>query len=138
MITIDTNILLRVFINQPSSKQNDLARALVGSVDKVFIPIGVQLEFTWVLRHSMKYSKEDIVKALTILQDNPLYQLQNSEQFAKALEVYQNGTADFSDYLINVNGAEYNAPLWTFDKKLAKHTDITLLNQTNLDDFLVQ
>lgn len=136
MITIDTNVLLRVFINQPSSEQTNLARTLVGSVDKVFVTTGVQLEFTWVLKHSMKYSKDNIVKALSILRDNTLYQLQDAENFTKALAFYKESPADFSDYLIQVSGLQQLSSLWTFDKKLAKHPDVTLLTESNLTDFL--
>lgn len=128
MIAIDTNILVRIFVND-DTQQSFLAKKLVDNCDSVFITTIVQLEFTWVLRHSLKFSREDIVRALTILKEHPLYQLENAQHFANALALYKNNSADFSDYLILSHCQSNHYQLWTFDKKLAKHPDVALLVQ---------
>lgn len=125
MIALDTNVLVRVFVNDKSI-QTELARNLVKD-KKVFLPTVVQAEFFWVLRQSIKLEKTNIIKALTMLKNNPDYLLEQEANFAKALTLYEASNADFSDYLIVSECQNRNVTLWTFDKKLSKHNNAKLL-----------
>lgn len=125
MIALDTNVLVRVFVDDKTI-QTQLARNLVKD-KKVFLPTVVQAEFFWVLRQSIKLEKANIIKALTMLKNNPDYLLEQEENFAQALALYETSNADFADNLIVSECQNRNVTLWTFDKKLSKHDNANLL-----------
>lgn len=58
MISLDTNILIRLVVND-NVAQSELAERLVRD-NRVFISKTVLLESEWVLRHSYQYSRERI------------------------------------------------------------------------------
>lgn len=133
MIALDTNILVRVFVNDPDSPtQNDLARKLVNQYELIYVSQIVQVELVWVLNRRMNFDKNDIIKVLeTIYQHNAII-LEYPERFINALTLYKNNQADFSDYLIFGYANENNCPFWSFDKKLAKTQGVHILSETSL------
>ncbi len=141
MIIADTNVLLRVLVTDDDQQSNlacQLFKTAVTKGKRIFIPTAVQVEVFWVLRQSYKLNKESLCNVLSLLKNNAFYCVENPNVFNTALTLYSSNNADFADYLILANAQLHRQAFWTFDKKLAKHTDVTLLNQTNLDDFLIQ
>ena len=50
MIAVDTNVLVRLLINDPNSQtQVSLAKALLKRAGQVYVPQIVQIEMVWVL-----------------------------------------------------------------------------------------
>jgi predicted nucleic acid-binding protein len=67
MIGLDTNVLLRLFVEH-ASEQAELARRLMSDVElrgeKVFVSPLVLAEFCWALRGPYKVEKADVLVAL--------------------------------------------------------------------------
>jgi predicted nucleic-acid-binding protein len=121
MISIDTNILVRVFVDDESDRtQIDQARRVVARYSLIYISQIVQAELIWVLKRNYGFAKEQILTALEHLRDNHAFVLENENHFEQALALYRASNADFSDTLIVVNSRAQGYPLLTFDKKLLK------------------
>jgi len=88
----------------------------------------VLVEIIWVLKRLYKYPKSDLIKILEILLFNLEIKVLNCEEAQKALLIFQDGTADFSDYYLaeinKASGAEFT---YTFDKKAGKHKNFKLI-----------
>ena len=121
VISLDTNVLVRILIDDKSAEQVKLARKIATKAKKVYIPQIVQAELIWVLKRACGLSKESIISILEELYFNAAFSLQEEENFNIALQYYKNSTVDFSDCLMlaEIVNSE-NLPLYTFDKKLAK------------------
>ncbi len=130
MIAIDTNVLVRVLTDdEQSPRQTQQARQLVQQAGIVFIPQIVQVELVWVLERAYQLDKPQILFALQLLLDSPIYQLQHPTQFALALERFRQSNAGFADSLIAAESMGKNAQLWTFDRKLSKQQGVQLLSE---------
>jgi predicted nucleic-acid-binding protein len=111
--------------NNPSKPQT--ARNLVKNAEQVYITQIVQIEFTWVLAKVYKVGKTNLVIALEHLLENPSFILQNTDIFSQTLVLFKQGQADFSDYLILTESWQIKAALYSFDKRLGKHSEVILL-----------
>jgi predicted nucleic-acid-binding protein len=119
MITLDTNVLVRVLIDDQEATQMRAARKLVQKAKQVFIPQIVQVELVWVLARAYDLKESQIMMILNELYHNAAYNLEHEDTFAKALQLFENNAMDFSDCLIYTISEEEKAfPLYTFDKKL--------------------
>ncbi len=128
MIAVDTNVLVRLLIDDPSAlEQMDLAKSLLKKARQVFVPQIVQVEVVWVLETAYGYDKTAVITVLKHLQKSIVYVLQQPNQFDEALAHFENHAADFSDYLIFAACLESRYQLFTFDKKLARLDGINLL-----------
>jgi predicted nucleic-acid-binding protein len=128
MIAVDTNVLVRLLIDDPSApEQIDLAKSLLKKARQVFVPQIVQVEVVWVLESAYGYDKAAVITVLKHLQRSVVYVLQQPSQFDEALVNFENNPADFSDYLIFAACLESQHQLFTFDKKLARLDGVNLL-----------
>ena len=89
--------------------------------DMLFVPITVVLELEWVLRSRLALDKSAVIQAMSAL----LTMVELSFEFEGALEQalvdYQEGGADFGEYIHLALSRSRNAlPFWTFDRKAAK------------------
>ena len=120
-ISLDTNVLVRVFVNDEGSlDQSERARALCKEAKEIYVPQVVQAELVWVLEGAFHLKKADIVSVLKKLGFHTVFSLQEPEAFHQALAHYELGKADFSDYLIGVMAQTHQAILYSFDKKLVR------------------
>ncbi len=120
-IALDTNVLVRVFIDDASSKsQMEQARELVKKSTEIYIPQIVQAELVWVLNSAYQLQKSQILVVLEKLLSHSIFLLQEPEIFKAALESFNEGKADFSDYLIAESAKSAGFKLFSFDKKLIK------------------
>lgn len=128
MIAIDTNVLVRVIVEDTGQPEQTIkARALVSNAKRVYVTQIVQVELTWVLAKVYKTSKLDLVNVLEHLLNNPAYFLQRSDMFETALNVFRHSQADFADCLILAESQQAHAVLHTYDKRLGRHGDTELL-----------
>jgi predicted nucleic-acid-binding protein len=119
MIAVDTNVLVRVLVDDPGERrQVRAARRRVRAASRVFIPQVVQAETVWVLQSAYRLDKETIISVLDRLANNRAYILQNDASFRAALAGFRDGSADFSDYLIRAESEAAGYLLVTFDKRL--------------------
>lgn len=116
MIALDTNVLVRVLTDDDESPlQTQLARQLVKRAGRVYISQIVQVELVWVLERAYELDKNQIILALTLLKDSPIYELQHPTHFELALARFINHNAGFADALIVVESEQNQYTLWTFD-----------------------
>ncbi len=121
MISVDTNILIRVFVDdQSDSSQIDKARQAVNKHVRVYISQIVLVETVWVLNSLYGFAKGQITKVLDHVRDNQAFVVEGEEVFAEALTLYREANMDFSDALILSNSRQKGYPLLTFDKKFLK------------------
>jgi predicted nucleic-acid-binding protein len=133
MIAVDTNVLVRLLINDADSQaQVGFAKALLKRAKQIYIPQIVQIELVWVLETAYGFDKPSVVIVLKHLQQTSLFVLQDETQFDTALAIFENNTADFSDYLILSGCLEKNHELYTFDKRFARSELVKLLDETQV------
>jgi len=130
MIAIDTNVLVRVLIDDIAQiEQVKLARQFVEKHSQLFISQLVQAELVWVLDYSYKFTKSEIVYFLKHLSENASFILQYEDQFVAALQLFQESNVNFSDCLILQASRDEGCQLVTFDKKLSKLSQVKLLTR---------
>jgi len=121
VIAVDTNILIRILVEDPGqTAQTQIAREVAITAKRVYIPQIVQVETVWVLETAYKFDKASILKLLEHIQANSAFILQNSDTFSEALDIFRKCKADFSDCLILAESHKENMTLYTFDKRLGR------------------
>lgn len=120
---IDTNVLVR-FLVQDDDKQSARATKIFEQISKAnpaFLNNIVMCELVWVLSKAYQYEKTLIVDVIERLLSTTGIEFENTAVVRKALYLYENGNADFSDYLIAVINKEKRvSTTYTFDKKAGK------------------
>lgn len=127
MTTLDTNVLVRVLVDDPgSAAQCKAARAALLLADDCYIPSVVQAELVWVLTRAYGLAKNEVVAVLEHLAENLGFVLQEPAVFVRALELYRASTAGFSDCLIVAEArSSRRVPVLSFDRKLQRLDDVT-------------
>ena len=122
MIAFDTHVLLRLLLND-DARQSRQAQALIDQAvsrsDKVLVPDIVLCELEWVLSSVYAVPKAAIIETLRRLLDAEEFAFLDRAAVAGALNGYEGGSADFSDYLIGASAARAGAATtYTFDRAL--------------------
>ncbi|HLJ72025.1 MAG TPA: type II toxin-antitoxin system VapC family toxin [Roseiarcus sp.] len=125
MIGLDTNVLLRVFIEDDPA-QSERARRLVRRATaegRVLINSIVLSEFAWTLARTFKLGRLEIARLLAELLSADDLEFERREAAKAALDAYRAGEADFPDYyLAEVNAGLGCASTATFDRAALKHS----------------
>lgn len=125
VISLDTNVVVRIFVDDPECpQQSHQVRQIVGQYKTVYLTQVVQIETVWVLSRSYDFSRADITRVLENLLNNQAFRLENKHIFAAALQLYQRSNIDFSDALILQNSIQQDLQLLSFDKKLQKQRGV--------------
>lgn len=124
MIAFDTNVLLRLLLNDEPRRARQ-AQALLDRVvsrsDQVLLPDIVLCELEWVLGAVYGVSKSEIARTLRHLLDTQCFAFLNRGAVAGALRDYEAGKGEFSDYLIGASAARAGASTtYTFDRALRR------------------
>ncbi len=117
MIALDTNILVRLLVND-DPVQAEIARDLMKHPDGIFISKTVLLELEWVLRQVYQVDKKTLVAGLTRLLGLPNATIEGVAQVARAMQDFSKGM-DFADAL-HLASTRGEMVTYTFDKKFAK------------------
>lgn len=121
MLALDTNVLVRILIDDPqAARQCVAARRVVSDAGRVYVPQVVQIETVWVLESVYGFTRAELVAALERLLGNQSFVLQEADIFRAALNEFRTGPADFSDYVILTQARAQQLDLATFDRKLGK------------------
>lgn len=133
MIALDTNVLLRLLVND-DPKQARQAQTVVDRAldlgEGILLPDVVLCEVEWVLSSAFGLSRAAIAQTLSRLVQGPEFTFANRAVVGEALENYQRGKAEFSDYLIGAAAtAAGAATTFTFDRDLRSSDDFTLLQR---------
>ena len=117
MIGIDTNILVRAFL-EDDEKQAQEAQSFLTKATKdnsLFISSYAILEFAWVLKVK-NYTRKEIYEAIISLTDSTGVVISQKDVILEALEKYIAGRADFGDYMIWADGEKNKSrKVKTFD-----------------------
>jgi predicted nucleic acid-binding protein len=105
MLAVDTNVIVR-YLTADHPEQFAKTSALVHSED-VYVCTTVLLETEWVLRRAYRFSRDQIIAALTAFAGLARVTLEDPVWAAKALEWMRSGL-DFADalHLANAEGCE--------------------------------
>ena len=130
MIGLDTNVLVR-YIAQDDSIQSAKAEQFIeqecSPTSPGFIGLVTMVELVWVSETCYGASRQDVCDLLSRILSTKQLVVQEADVVWQALRLFENGPADFSDYLIeriaHENGCE---SVVTFDKIAAK-AGMTLL-----------
>jgi len=121
VISVDTNVLVRILIDDPGAAEQMLAaRSLLETYGILYVPQIVQVEVVWVLESAYHFDKLAIGTVLEHLQNHPQFHLQSPECFNVAVSLFRQHSADFSDCLILAESSRNQLRLATFDKKLGR------------------
>ena len=131
MVAVDTNVLIRLFVND-DTLQSQKARALfdshVGSVESLWIADIVMLELAWTLDRIYEFARVEICVALKALAGNATVSLESVQQIDEAIALYEQGPAGFADCLLAAKASHAGCDaLRTFDKKMKALPGVKLL-----------
>ncbi|MBD2605712.1 type II toxin-antitoxin system VapC family toxin [Scytonema hofmannii FACHB-248] len=129
MIGVDTNILVR-YLTKDDEQQWQKAVEIIEGGEQCFIANIVLCELVWVLRGKpYEFSRAEIGKTIEMMLQCPVFELENSSLVYQALHRFQQGKADFSDYLIGAIAQQLGcSKIVTFDRKLADNKGFKLLS----------
>jgi predicted nucleic-acid-binding protein len=109
MIGLDTNVLLRLFV-EDDPQQYERARRFVDATTAnepcVVNPV-VLAEFAWVLARGFKKKRREVARLIGEVLSADDIRIPHRRAAEGALKAYQSGRADFPDYFL----AEINAEL---------------------------
>ena len=102
MIAIDTNILARFYVDDPSDReaasQRPVARKILVESPSLYVPMTVILELEWVLRAFYRFEAADFVRVVRHLLGLSHVVVGGREQVEIALDWHHEGL-DFADAL---------------------------------------
>lgn len=130
MISIDTNILIRLLTND-DKKQAKYAEKLVESND-IYITKSVLMEAEWVLRYTYEIEPTIIHQAFENLLGLPQITVEDPACIIKTMNWYAEGF-DFADAMHLATSLQSSDKFATLDKgfiKLAKKMNIHLITMT--------
>ncbi|MGU3493239.1 PIN domain-containing protein [Xanthobacteraceae bacterium A53D] len=131
MIGVDTNVLLRVFIEGDDPRQHVRSVALFREIapePALLHPI-VLAEATWTLTKRMKRPKGEVVTFIANVLDAEVFEIPYAPAARRALSAYEVGKADYADYLMGEMNADAGCrTTFTFDTDASAHPRYTLLS----------
>ncbi|RKX37446.1 MAG: PIN domain-containing protein [Verrucomicrobia bacterium] len=131
MIGLDTNVLVRYIVQDDPEQARLATRALEAQCTAKSpgrINVIVLCELIWVLARGYGYGRQVVSLVIRRILSSPELLVEEDEAVWKALKVYEQGTADFSDYLLGLlNHRAGASPTLTFDRKAAKESFFELL-----------
>ena len=121
MISLDTNVLIRLLVDDDTAPQQVVAaRARVQSEPSVGIGASVFLETMWVLERSYRYPRAAISEVASQLLAHAKYQIAERQLLTRAVEIHRDSSIGFRDALALAQALHSDAILVTFDRKLAR------------------
>ena len=121
MIAIDTNVLIRVLVDDSDAPDHcEQARELLLTHGLAWIAQIVLVETVWVLESVYGFGRAEILNIIERIRENPALELEAADRLDEALALYRDSTADFADSLILVAATQRRLILHTFDRKLGR------------------
>lgn len=124
MIALDTNVLIRFLVEDDEAQSRRATKLIEGAVardEQLFISDIVMCETVWVLSSAYRFSRAEIVDALSQLLRARSVVFSSTDSIARALDAYRKERGDFADYLIREHARSAGAEtVATFDGALLK------------------
>jgi predicted nucleic-acid-binding protein len=130
VIAIDTNVLLRLFVRDHPEQVKAAIKLLSGTgPGSVRISTLVLAELIWTLERRYRLGKPELIATIQNLLSRSELEIEGRGAVMTAIRWYQDGTADFADYLIAALNLEAGAsPTFTFDRRAAANSAFSLLS----------
>ena len=129
--SLDTNILVRYIVKDDDRQSIVVAKVFEQHIRKsesLWVPVTVMLELEWVLRSRYKFSKGDVIRAMSALLATFELEFESEGALEQALSSYEDGSADYAEYLHLALARNGDAlPFLTFDEKASKASGAKLL-----------
>ena len=116
MIAVDTNLLVRLLINDDRIQARRALKIL--NNNDVYIPKTVLLETEWVLRHAYKIERSNIINGFQKLLGLPNVKVEDPDSLYQAIKWYEDNF-DFADAL-HLASSRRCEGFVTFDSSLIK------------------
>ena len=130
MIALDTNILVRFFM-QDDSRQLARVRAVMNSLsvaDPAWVGLAAIQELVWVLTSTYRASRMDVLLILDHLFTMKEIVMEQTDVVRHAVRIYRETKVAFSDCLISASAhAAGCTQTLTFDRDAAKTAGMTLI-----------
>lgn len=131
MIALDTNVLVRLLVKDDPDQFAKALAVLERATDTeepCFISDAVLCETAWVLASRYGAGRAEILAAMSELVADGRCAFDAPEALTETLQAFEDGRADFSDYLIGASARRRGVrTTYTFDRKLEKDEGFTLL-----------
>ncbi len=120
MRALDTNVLVRFFVDDPEDAQAAKQRpaAIAALAERSFVSVTVMLELEWVMRGFYELPGRDISRVLRALASIEHIRLEDRDAVLAAVDGFDQGL-DFADALHLARSARTSG-FATFDQRLAK------------------
>lgn len=129
MIAIDTNVLLRVLLDDDAPQARTARELLAARADSgqpAFVNRIVLCEAVWTLVSGYRYSRQQVRTAIELLLAAPAVRLEDHAAVEKALTLYDVGGLGFADALIGVVNRRAGCDTtYTFDRRAAETADFS-------------
>ena len=119
MITIDTNLIVRLLTNDDPGQARRAAKTM--AKDEIFVPKTVILETEWVLRHAYGIEKTSIISGFKKLMGLSNVRVEDQQAVDHAMTWFESGL-DFADAL-HLASSKNADRFETFDKAFIKKTE---------------
>ena len=125
MTGIDTNVLVRYLV-QDDPEQSALATKFIegelSADNKGFIASVALCETVWVLARAYRQSKKTLLQVIRGILEAEVFEVENRDCSWRAYFDFDEGEADYSDYLIGeICKSKGAAATMTFDSRASKH-----------------
>lgn len=129
MAAFDTNVIVRILAGDDpvQTRKAEAAFLTHADGDGVYVSLVVLAEVGWVLATAYDWDRATIHGRVAQLIRTRGVDVEELELVEEALASYARGKADLADYLILGRARAAGGPLLTFDRKLAREKDVTLL-----------
>jgi predicted nucleic-acid-binding protein len=131
MIGLDTNILLRLWLDDDPAQGRRVDRLLAeqGTTPASLLVTDVVLaEATWTLASAYAQDKPALVQAVRSLLDETAFAFEDRDAVTRALALFEQASCGFSDCLVAAkhaaNGCDFTA---TFDRRMRKLPGVQVL-----------
>jgi predicted nucleic-acid-binding protein len=131
MIGIDTNILLRLWLNDDPAQNKRIDALLAahgGMPDSLLLTDVVLAEAVWTLKSAFEQDKHAQLIAVRSLLEETAFAFEDREAVAAALSLFEAGSCGFADCLVVAKharqGCEFTA---TFDQRMHKLPGVKVL-----------
>jgi predicted nucleic-acid-binding protein len=132
MIAFDTSLLVRFLVEDDQRQLRLTLETLACATERrerVLVSDVVLSELEWVLDAAYKVPRKQILVAVQSLVEDGRFCFENASRLAMALQRYQHGKGDLSDYLLGARAREGGAATtFTFDRGLRRDDLFTVLD----------
>jgi predicted nucleic-acid-binding protein len=131
MISFDTNVIIRLMVEDDEAQARESRRVLDNAVERgerVLVTDIVLCEVEWVLDSAYRVPRSRILTAVQALCEDERFCFQDPGRVNEALDRYQQGRGDLSDYLLGISARDTGAgTTYTFDRSLSGEERFTII-----------